>query len=75
MYFPTQTLVTEVKPFAGLSAIGQALGYRHLFAEDYPFAPDPVPCIITDLAQPDIAALCRKLRITLVELGPETPKP
>jgi len=68
MYFPTQTLVTEIKPFAGLTALGQALGYRHLFINDYPFAPQPVAAIITDTAQPDVPSLCRKLGIVLIEV-------
>jgi len=70
IYLHTETLVTEVKPFAGLTSLGQALGYRHLFAQDYPFAPQPVPCILTDTAQPDMPSLCHKLGITLIQLGP-----
>lgn len=70
MYFPAQTLVTEVKPFAGLTALGQALGYQHLFAQDFPFAPQPVACILTDIAQPDMYTLCRRLGITLLEVPP-----
>jgi len=68
LYFPTQTLIVEIKPFAGLTALGQALGYRHLFSQDFPFAPHPVAAIITDTAQPDIPSLCRKLGIVLIEV-------
>jgi len=72
LYFPTQTLVTEIKPFAGLTALGQALGYQRLFSQDFPFVPQPTACILTDTAQPDIPSLCRWLNITLIEVGPAT---
>jgi len=74
LYFPTQTVVMEIKPFAGLTALGQALGYRHLFINDYPFAPQPVACILTDTAQADMPSLCRKLGIVLIEVS-TTPSP
>lgn len=70
IYFLNETLVAEVKPDAGLTALGQALGYTHLFQRDFPNAPHPHPTIITDKAQPDIPWLCVRLGILLLEVPP-----
>lgn len=75
IYLLSETIVAEVKPFAGLTALGQALGGRLLFHRDYPLAPNPIPAIITDTAQPDIPWLCARLGIVLIEVPPVTPPP
>lgn len=66
---PGVTLVVEIKPSASLSAIGQALGYAHLFHaafRDYPIA---TPTILTDLPKPDTPAICAKYGVKLLSLG------
>lgn len=66
LYYPDQTLVIEIKPFAGLTAIGQALGGCALFKRDFPSAPTPRATIITDRPQPDIPYLCTLFSIILL---------
>jgi len=68
LFFPTETLVTEIKPYAGTTAIGQVLSYVPLFHRDFPHEPKPRPCIITDTPQPDIHYLCGLHNIILIEL-------
>jgi len=65
---PTETLVFEVKPRAGLQAIGQAYSYAQLVHRDIPTFLHPVPVILTDKAIPDAQWLCDRLSITLIEL-------
>ncbi len=69
MLRPGQTLVIEIKPSASLSAIGQALGYCHLFHAKFPHWERPVPTILTDLPKPDTPALCAALQVKLLSLG------
>ena len=66
---PNKTLVIEIKPSASLSAIGQALGYTHLFHAKYPHYLKPTPCILTDLPKPDTPWLCNLLHVQLLTLG------
>ena len=52
--------VIELKPRAGFTAIGQAIGLAELY---YPPGESPrviIPCIITDEEMPDIRGLCLK---------------
>jgi hypothetical protein len=64
--------VCEVKPSAGVSAIGGALSYVTL-AEDDPFDRRPLmPAIITDHASGDIKRVAEKLGVTIIEV-PEPP--
>lgn len=62
------TFVIEVKPYAGLSAVGQAISYPLLFKRQYPHRPNVKGMIITDHAQLDIPWLCQQLKITLLEM-------
>ena len=64
-----RTLIVEIKPSASLSAIGQALGYTHLFHAKYPHYLQPTPYIVTDLARPDTPFLCGILNVALHSLG------
>ncbi len=50
--------VIEVKPSAGLSAIGQALNYTILYEEEIERPGFATPMIITDRVRPDIPRLC-----------------
>ena len=69
LLLPKHTLVVEIKPSASLSAIGQALGYTHLFHVKFPHYPKPTPTILTDIPKPDTQWLCAILNVQLVSLG------
>jgi len=69
---PSSTLAIEVKPRAGISAIGQALCYSLLLRTDHPQLPEIIPTILTDEPQPDTKPLCAVLAILLIDLGPIT---
>ena len=58
--------VIEVKPSAGLSAIGQALGLANLYRVESPADKRIVPVIITDQLLPDMEALCLKMGVWLL---------
>lgn len=73
VFTDNRTAIIEIKPYAGLSAIGQALSYTYLFSQDYPDLPNPFPCILTDRPQLDIPELCDHFRIRL--LTPACPLP
>ena len=68
VFLPHQTLIIEIKPSASLSAIGQALGYTHLFHAKYPHCLKPTPCILTDVPKPDTLWLCNLLNVKLRSL-------
>lgn len=68
MYFPDETVVLEVKQYAGLAAIGQSLSYRHLFKARFPEKPKVKAAILTDTAQPDMHTLCVTFNILLLEV-------
>lgn len=68
LFFPTETLICEVKPRAGTQAVGQALCNTVLFRRKYPDNPAMQPCIITDTAQPDLLQLCSHFDIVLSEV-------
>ena len=57
--------VIELKPSAGLSAIGQALGLADLYRVIAPADKRVVPVVITDQILPDIEALCAKQGVWL----------
>lgn len=65
---PSETLVFEIRPYAGLSAIGNAVSYAQLFRRDYPHYPNITPVLLTDRGQCDVPWLCSLFRITLIEL-------
>lgn len=68
IFFPDETAIVEVKPYAGVTAIGQVLSYTNLFRKQYPDEPRPSAMILTDTAQPDMTELCAHFNITLLEL-------
>jgi len=60
--------IVEVKPQAGVSALGAALCYTVL-AEQEQLSPLPlVPAVVTDHTSPDIRRCAQALGVTLVEL-------
>jgi len=64
----TETIVIEVKPYAGPYAIGQVWSYTQLLMRDMPQLPNPVPMILTDKAAADTQWLCERLKVLLIEL-------
>jgi len=61
----TARTIIELKPNAGLSAIGQLIGYRILFSDSYPMEPTPSLLLITDFLKPDISTICTALDISI----------
>lgn len=58
--------VIEVRPHAGVSAIGGALCYATM-AEQDGFTPEPIiPAVVTDRASPDIRFCAEQLGVTLI---------
>ncbi len=49
-----QDTLVEVKQHAGLSALGQVLGYEHLWMEAHPGRPTPRLLVVTSDPQPDL---------------------
>lgn len=64
-YKGTRVDLIEVKPRAGLSAIGQAACYELLWKRDIDPEGDDRAVIITDELRPDIKYLCDKLKIDI----------
>lgn len=54
-YIADQRDVIELKPRAGMSAIGQVLGYKHLLERDEPFTGTTKAVIVTDHVDADVA--------------------
>ena len=63
-----EIFVIEIRPYAGLSALGHVLGGTHLFERDNNLAPVR-PKIITDRAQSDMEEICFAHSVDLVELN------
>ena len=57
--------VIELRPSAGLSAIGQALGLADLYRVIAPADKRVVPVVITDKILPDMEVLCVKMGVWL----------
>lgn len=58
--------IIELKPYAGLSAIGQVEGYRDLYIEHIDQNAKPNLIIITDTERPDTKTICKIHGIKLV---------
>lgn len=67
LFFPNETLIIEVSPYAGLDAIGKTLSYTVLFTREHPSYPKPTPTIVTDRSQPDMHNLCTHFNVLLIE--------
>jgi len=55
--------VIELKPKAGMSAIGQALSLAELYRDEAPTDKIVLPTVITDKEIPDARQLCSKLGV------------
>ncbi|MEM4413213.1 MAG: hypothetical protein QXD59_02945 [Candidatus Caldarchaeum sp.] len=70
---PGTVHIFEVKPRAGLAAIGQVLGYVALYREKFGRNRKVQPWIITDEFQPDVKPLLDRFGINGREVQPYTP--
>ena len=61
--------VIEVKPRCGLSAFGQAMAYRELYAQEYGVR--PLAMVVCEYSDPDAKALCLEHEIQVTEVGGE----
>lgn len=68
-FFNGTAVIVEVKNHAGLSAIGQLIGYRDLYVRDYPDQPRPQMLLVTDRLQPDMVHVLTENGINYVEVG------
>ena len=75
MLLPTLSAIVELKPYAGLTAIGQVLSYCFLFSRQYPQFPSSKAFILTDRPQLDMHDLCDHFNITLWEYADLGPAP
>lgn len=62
-YQGNQATIIEAKRRAGLSNIGQAVGYRVLWLRDFPDQPTPRLILVTTSAQPDLIDVADAERI------------
>jgi len=61
--------IIEVKQRAGLSAIGQLIGYGQLFVKTFPQSPPYELWLVTDQLQPDMSGVLIENNIHYVEVG------
>lgn len=61
--------VIEIKPKAGLSAIGQVTAYEILYNKGFGIGKVTHKAIVTDRTDVDIRTLCKELGIRLYEVG------
>lgn len=58
--------IIELKPYAGMSAIGQVVGYRELYVKHIDEKANPNLVIVTDFERPDTKTVCEKQGIKLI---------
>lgn len=58
--------IIEVKPNATMSAIGQVVGYVHLYMRDEAWSKPPKAVIVTDFADADMIAVAQAQGVTVV---------
>jgi RecB family endonuclease NucS len=58
--------IIEVKPNATMSAIGQVVGYVHLYMRDEAWSKPPKAVIVTDYADADMIAVAQAQGVTVV---------
>lgn len=54
VHYENAVKLIEVKPIAGFSALGQALGYCDLWEREKGSKPKPVPCVCCAIVDPDL---------------------
>jgi hypothetical protein len=59
----------EVKVRAGLSSIGQLLGYEHFWQQDNPLAEAPRLALVVSLLAVGLQPICDKNRITVYQMA------
>lgn len=59
--------VVEVKPYAGMLALGQVISYARLFALEYLIAGRVIPVIVCDAADEDLLAEFDELGIMVLQ--------
>ena len=68
-YRGNEVWVIEIKPHAGLSAIGQVLAYETLYNIEHETKPVTYKAIVTDRTDNDMRTLCGTMAIRLYEVG------
>ena len=68
-YRGNEVWVIEIKPHAGLSAIGQVLAYEALYNIEHEDRPVTYKAIVTDRTNADMRTLCGTMGIRLYEVG------
>ncbi len=58
--------IIEVKPVAGLTAIGQIIIYTRLFVREFPVAGEVFPVIIADEVDPDVRSEIDSLGVVVI---------
>jgi len=58
--------IVEVRPHAGLAAIGEIISKAAMYQEEHPDLPEVEPIIITDLERPDMRRLCADREIGFI---------
>lgn len=58
--------VIELKPKAGLSAIGQVFGMASLFKSTFSPGQSVIAAIITDEEMPDVRSICKEIGVSLL---------
>lgn len=61
-----ETHIIEVKPGATMSAIGQVLGYKHLYMRDEAWAKEPKAIVVTDAADDDMKAVAYAQGVSVI---------
>jgi hypothetical protein len=67
-YKPSEIWIFEVKPHAGLSALGQLIGYRDLYQKKY-FPTVPIRlAVVCETIDPDVEVLMRERGIVVYKV-------
>lgn len=64
-----ETVIVEVKHWAGLGAVGQLIGYQELYKQTFPDQGTPRMLLVTDKLQPDMEGLLNSYDIRFAEVG------
>jgi hypothetical protein len=73
-HFGTLVDLVEVKPRASMGAIGQLLGYRHLWQEDFPLIAVRQLLVLAQVADSDVSRAAAAQGITVLQIEPEAHK-